>query len=189
MMPRTCSRMKLSASPKPASGPVRGLTWPILMVRLCASAGMTRSTAGAATAPRPALPSVRRDSASGRDEASFMGHLPGILLGVALARLLEMLQHARAQRRLLLGTPLAEALAALEAELALRHQLFQIGRRARLAVDRGQHGLVDREREIGADHVGILQRPQHGEPSAERRLDHGVDGLGVADAVLDQRDR
>ena len=52
--------MKPSASPKPASGPVLGLTWPILMTRLCALAGITRSTAGAATAPRPALTSVRR---------------------------------------------------------------------------------------------------------------------------------
>src|SRR5262249_3482006 len=68
-MPRTCSRMKVSASPKPASGPVRGLTWPILIARDCALAGMTRSTAGAATAPRPTLTIVRRD---GRDVNSVM---------------------------------------------------------------------------------------------------------------------
>src|SRR5215471_5722313 len=118
--------MKLSASPKPASGPVRGLTWPILTARLCALAGMMRSTAGAATAPRPALTSVRRDSASGRDVASFMGHLPG-LSGVAVARLFQVLQHARAQRRLLLGGPFAKTLAALEAEPAVRDELLQIG--------------------------------------------------------------
>jgi hypothetical protein len=52
--------MKPSASPKPASGPVRGLTCPILMTRLWALAGIDRSTAGAAMAPIPALTSVRR---------------------------------------------------------------------------------------------------------------------------------
>src|ERR1700722_10156236 len=46
--------MNGSASPKAAIGPVRGLTWPILMTRDWAFAGSTRSTAGAATAPSPA---------------------------------------------------------------------------------------------------------------------------------------
>ena len=66
---------------------------------------------------------------------------------------------------------------------------FEIGRRPGPALDIGQHGLVDRQRQIGADQIGVLQRPEHREPPAEARLDHGVDGLGVADAVLDQRDR
>src|SRR5579872_1389040 len=52
--------MNGSASPKAAIGPVRGLTWPILMTRDCALAGSTRSTAGAATAPRPAAMMRRR---------------------------------------------------------------------------------------------------------------------------------
>src|SRR5258708_39806940 len=99
-MPRTCSRMKVSASPKPASGPVRGLTLPILIARDCAFAGMVRSTDGAATAPRPALTSVRRES--GRDEESFM--ITSLdFSSVVFARLLQMLQHAGAQRGLLLG--------------------------------------------------------------------------------------
>ncbi len=42
---------------------LRGLTWPILMTRLCALTGMTLSTAGATTAPTPALTSVRREMA------------------------------------------------------------------------------------------------------------------------------
>ena len=52
--------MNGSASPKAAIGPVRGLTCPILMTRDCASAGSTRSTAGAAMAPRPAVMMRRR---------------------------------------------------------------------------------------------------------------------------------
>src|SRR5712672_1688534 len=185
-MPRTCSRMKVSASPKPASGPVRGLTWPILMARDCALAGMTRSTAGAATAPMPALTSVRRES--GRDDESFM--ITSLeSLRVAFARLFQMLHHFGPQRRLLLGRPLAKPFAALEAELAAGHQLVQIGRGPGRAVDRGQHRLVNREREIRAHHVGILKRPENGEPAAECGLDHGVDRFGVADTVLDQRDR
>src|SRR5258708_6383233 len=52
--------MNGSASPKAAIGPVRGLTWPILMTRDWALAGSTRSTAGAATAPRPAAMMRRR---------------------------------------------------------------------------------------------------------------------------------
>src|SRR4029077_6045724 len=141
-MPRTCSRMKVSASPKPASGPVRGLTWPILIARDCAFAGMTRNTAGAATAPRPALTSVRRES--GRDDESFINTSLDFS-GVAFARLFQMLQHARPQRRLLLGGPFAETLAAFEAEPAARHQFVEIERGPGRAVDRGQHRLVDRE--------------------------------------------
>src|SRR5712672_3601836 len=160
-MPRTCSRMKVSASPKPASGPVRGLTWPILIARDWAWAGMPRNTAVAATAPRPALTRVRRES--GRDDESFM-YTSLDFSRVGFARLLQMLQHARAQRRLLLGGPFAETLAALEAELAAGHQLVEIGRGPGRAVDRGQHRLVDRKREIRADHVGVLQRAQHREP-------------------------
>ncbi len=53
--------MKVSASPKPASGPVRGLTWPILIVRLWALTGVARSTAGAAMAPIVALSALRRE--------------------------------------------------------------------------------------------------------------------------------
>src|SRR5882762_10331430 len=141
-MPRTCSRMKVSASPKPASGPVRGLTWPILIARDCALAGMARSTAGAATAPMPTLTSVRRES--GRDDESFM--ITSLDFSrVAFARLFQMLHDLGPQRRLLLGRPFAKPFAALETELA--------------------------------------------EPPAEGRLDHGIDRLGVADAVLDQRDR
>src|SRR5262249_31113430 len=105
-MPRTCSRMKLSASPKPASGPVFGLTWPILMVRLCALAGITLSTAGAATAPMPAT-SARREI----PEVLVMAFSLGRFSALRVARLLEMLQHFRAQLGLLLRRPATETLA------------------------------------------------------------------------------
>src|SRR4051812_14363449 len=107
-MSRTCARMKPSASPKPASGPVLGLTWPILMIADCASAGSTRSTAGAATAPKPAFTNVRREIVFSVTVASrFL---------ILLAGLLQMLQHLCAQRLLLLGRPRAKALARFEAE-------------------------------------------------------------------------
>src|SRR5215475_6634234 len=120
--------MKLSASPKPASGPVRGLTWPILMARLWAWTGMTRSTAGAATAPRPALTSVRRSTPPDCGCDGTLDMVTSLMwllfpVRVVLARLLEMLQNFSAQRGLLLRRPGAKALAALEAELAARHQL------------------------------------------------------------------
>src|SRR5262249_33528023 len=60
-------------------------------------------------------------------------------------RLLQMLQHLAAQRRLFIGAPFAKALARLEAELALRHQRLEIRRRAGAALDRRQHGLMNGE--------------------------------------------
>src|SRR5690242_12012730 len=177
-MSRTCARMKPSASPKPASGPVLGLTWPILITADCASAGSTRSTAGAATAPKPAFTNVRREIVLSVTVASRL---------VLLSGLFQMLQHFRAQRLLLFGRPLAKALARFEAELTVLDEFFEIGRCVRPRVDRRQHGLVDRERQIEANHVGIFQRTEHRKPPAERGLDHRVDRLRVADAVLDQR--
>src|SRR5512146_1193115 len=172
--------MKPSASPKPASGPVFGETWPILITADCACAGMARRTAGAANAPRPVLTRVRREIALlSVIVSSFERDLP--VLG---ARFFQMLQYFQTKRLLLRRAPLAEALAGLEAELAGLHQLFQIRRRPRPAVDVAQHEFVDRQRQIGADHVGILQRTECREAPAERRLDDVIDGLGVADAVL-----
>src|SRR3954470_20979458 len=49
-----------SASPKGAIGPVRGLTWPILITRDWALTGITLTIAGTASAPRPDLMRVRR---------------------------------------------------------------------------------------------------------------------------------
>src|SRR5215470_7147224 len=177
--------MNPSASPKPASGPVRGLTCPILITRLWALAGITPSTAGAAMAPT----SVRRE-------------IPNVSLGmwislvasssycsgVARTRLLQVLQDLRSQRGLRVRAPFAEALARFEAELLLLDERFEIGRRPCPALDIGKHRLMDRQRQIGADEIGVLQRTQHRQPPAEACLDHGVHGLGVADATLDQRD-
>src|SRR5882757_5353951 len=59
-MARTCSRIKVSASPKPASGPVRGLTWPILITLAWALAELALNSAGAAIAAAPDLISTRR---------------------------------------------------------------------------------------------------------------------------------
>src|SRR5215475_12547895 len=178
-MPRTCSRMKPSASPKPASGPVFGLTWPILMTRLWALAGITRSTAGAAMAPRPERTSIRREmpelkscDASLGISASVVafGHCghsrtpPGHRDRSAIgdASLLEMLQHLGPQRGLSLRAPGAKALARFEAELALGHQRFEIGRGAAAVLDIGQDRFVNGERQVGADEIGILERAQDG---------------------------
>src|SRR5215203_7314817 len=106
---------------------------------------------------------------------------------VVRARFLEMLHDLGTQRGLLLGAPLAEALARFETELALRHQPFEIGRRAGPAVDVGQHGLVDGESQIGSDEIGILQRPEHRKPAAERSFNNRVNGFGIANATLNQR--
>src|SRR5262245_23755308 len=93
-----------------------------------------------------------------------------------------------AQRSLLLRAPFAEAFAGFEAELALSDEVLQIRRRSRAVVDIRQNGLVNGEREVGADEVGVLQRPEHRETASEGGLDYGVDGLSIADAALDQRD-
>src|SRR4051812_26987532 len=98
-----------------------------------------------------------------------------------------MLQNLAPQRRLFIGAPATEPLAGLEAKLPACRQRFEIRRRTRPPIDIGQHRLVDREGQIGTDEIGVLERAQYGEPPAEARLDHGVDGFGVADAVLDQR--
>src|SRR5919198_1439164 len=152
-MPRTCSRMKLSASPKPARGPVFGLTWPILIARLCAFTGITLSTAGAAMAPRPVVTRVRREILDFSVDFCVIGVLRRMMRALRVARLLEILQHLRSQLGLLLGRPAAETFARLHAELAILDELLEIGRRAGPLVDRRQHGFVDRQRKIGADQV------------------------------------
>jgi hypothetical protein len=81
--------MNASASPKPASGPVFGLTCPILMTRLWAFAGIARSTAGAAIAASPtrapAPISFRREMPErcNADDISFFGmwNLPCVMAG------------------------------------------------------------------------------------------------------------
>src|SRR5215470_11344063 len=67
-------------------------------------------------------------------------------------------------------TPAAEPLAGLEAELAVGHELLKIRRRPRAALDIGQHGLVDRERQIGADEIRILEWAQHCEATPNAAL-------------------
>src|SRR5215831_1777481 len=176
------------------------------MTRLWALAGITRSTAGAAMAPRPARTSIRREMPESKScDASLgigasvvafghcghsrtpSGHCDRSAIGDA--SLLEMLQHLGPQRGLRLRAPRAKALAGFEAELALGYQRFEIGRRTTPVLDIGQDRLVNGERQIGADEIGILERAQDGKPPPEARLDHRVHGLGVANAVLDQCDR
>src|ERR1700688_3756334 len=173
--------MKLSASPKPASGPVRGLTWPILMAFDCAWAGIARNTAGIASAPRPPATTVRRLRTF---LTSFMSSSSS-----AIARSLQMLHDFGPERGLLLGAPLAKTFARFEPQPAVGHKPLQIGRRARPPLDRWQDIVVNGEREIGSYHVGVFQRTEHCEPAAERSLDNGIDRLGIADTVLDQRNR
>src|SRR5690242_19131032 len=133
-------------------GPVRGLTWPILITRDCALTGMTLRIAGAAMAPRPAFTSVRRLMRCIRAS-----------LDSGIAGFFQVLHDLGAQRGLLLGAPLAEAFARFEAEFAFGHELFKIRRRAGPRLDVRQHGLVDRQREVGADQISVLERPQYRE--------------------------
>src|SRR5215813_5770096 len=106
------------------------------------------------------------------------------LSGVAGARPLEILRHLCPQRRLFVRAPFAEAFTRLESELAGGNQRFEIGRRPGAALDVGQHRVVNGERQIGTNEISILERPEHGEAAPEARLDHGVHGLGVTDALL-----
>ena len=48
---------------------------------------------------------------------------------------------------------------------------------------------MDRERQVEADQVGVLERTEHLQLQAKRALDHRVDILGRADAGLDEGDR
>src|SRR5262249_25817466 len=82
------------------------------------------------------------------------------------ASLLEMLQHLGPQRGLRLRAPGANALARFEAELAVGHQRFEIGRGTTPVLDIGQDRFVNGERQIGADEIGILERAQDREPPA-----------------------
>ena len=45
----------------------------------------------------------------------------------------------------------------------------EVGQRSRRPVEIGQHVLVDIERQVGADEIGVLERPDDGQPSAEPR--------------------
>src|SRR6188472_2865634 len=112
--------MNGSASPKPASGPVFGLTWPILITLACALAELALSSAGAAMAAAPDLMSVRRLMRFKLVMAASLEFCSGV------SRLFQMLQNLAPQRRLLFGAPLAEAFAALEAKLTFGDQPFQI---------------------------------------------------------------
>src|SRR5437763_1853811 len=75
--------------------------------------------------------------------------------GIAQASLLEMLHHLGAQLGLLLRRPFAEPFARFETELALRHKPLEIRRGPGPAVDFRQHGLVDRERQVGPDEIRV----------------------------------
>ena len=118
--PLTCSRMKPSASPKPASGPVFGLTWPILMAFDCALAGTTRRMAGAASAPRLALTTCAAIDGGVRSAVSVSDRSWSISLSSSSCKTRslpraarhawpsEMLHDRGAQRGLLLGAPCAK---------------------------------------------------------------------------------
>src|SRR3954467_14402501 len=126
--------MNSSASPKPASGPVRGLTWPILITLAWALAEFALSSAGAAITAAPDLISVRRS-------IRFPDFMFASLKCSGVSRLFQMLQNLTPQRRLFLGAPFAKPFAALEAELTFGHQPLQIGRRPGAMIDVRQHGL------------------------------------------------
>ena len=88
-----------------------------------------------------------------------------------------------------LRRPFAKAFAGAHAELAgCDLVLDELGRLGR-AVEIGQQHVLDVEGEIDADQVGLLHRAEHRHARAEAAFDHLVDGVGVADAGRDQRDR
>src|SRR5262249_56123211 len=96
-------------------------------------------------APSPVVTSVRRLTPVDAGAVLFgIGNLPRGCSGIARARPLEMLHDLRAQGGLLLGAPGAKTLARLEAELVLRDQRLEIGRRAGAALRVGQHGPLNR---------------------------------------------
>ena len=61
--------------------------------------------------------------------------------------------------------------------------------RARCAIEVGNQHFGDIKGEVQPDQIGLLHRPKHRGARAKAFLDHGVDGLGIADAGGDQRDR
>ena len=87
------------------------------------------------------------------------------------------------------GRPFAKAFAALHAELAGGDLRAQERMRPGGAVEIGHQHLADVEREVEADEIGLLHRPEHRHARAEPRLHHRVEGLGIADARRDERDR
>src|SRR5581483_10148299 len=120
--------MKPSDSPKPASGPVFGLTWPILIAFDCALAGITCSTAGAAIAPRPPAITARRLMVvPDLPVSAFITNLPenSTVAHSTVAHGFQMRHHPGAQRRLLFRAPILEALAGFETEFAVGDKLLQ----------------------------------------------------------------
>src|SRR4051794_25882498 len=100
----------------------------------------------------------------------------------------EKISQALAHRVGGLRGPFAEALAGAHAELAGCDLVLDELRRLGRAVEIGHQRVLNVEREVDADQVGLLHRAEHGHSSAEAALDHLVDRLRVADARRDQRD-
>src|SRR5580692_3961809 len=89
----------------------------------------------------------------------------------------------------LFGRPLTQALAGLHAEFAGSDLLAQKRMRPGRCIEIFVKHLGNIEREIDADQIGLLHRPEHCGTRTEAFAHHGVDGLGVADPGGDQRDR
>ena len=93
------------------------------------------------------------------------------------------------QGRNLVVSPAFETLMRFEAELSVSNQFFQIRTWRSAVFQIGKNSLVNVERQIGADKIGILQRPEHGKPRAKAVFHHKVDGCSVTHAIFDQRYR
>jgi hypothetical protein len=113
---------------------------------------------------------------------------PGCLRSVGIfgGHLIQVIGELLAQRRLFVWRPFAKTFAGLEPEFAGGDKRLQVGERPRRAVEIGKQIGVAVEREVGADKVGAFERPDHRQAAAEARLDDDVDGLRIADAVLDE---
>src|SRR5437763_11315225 len=146
------------------------------MTRDCALTGMTRRSAGAAIAAAPALTRVRRFMAVMGASTLIVRDLPfhpncaAHAKLIVQSRLLEVLHHLGAECGLLVGAPFAKTFAGFETELAVRYQPFEIGRWPGAALDIGQHGLVNRKRQVRAHEVGVLQRSAHRKAATEGGL-------------------
>lgn len=69
---------------------------------------------------------------------------------------------------------------------SLAHQ--ERGRRRR-RIERRKDSFVNGQGQIKTDEIRVFDRPHVRQTNAECSADHEVDGLGIADAVGDERDR
>jgi len=88
-----------------------------------------------------------------------------------------------------LRRPSAEALAGLHAEFSLFDLVPQVRVGTGSAIEVDDQHLVNGERQVEANEIGLFERAEHGEPRTEAVLDHRIDCLRIGDAGRQQRNR